>query len=113
MHFLITAFDDKDNEAIIRRNNVREQHIEGIKKLIRERKHLYAAAILDDNNKMIGSILIVDYPSKEVLINEWLNTEPYVIGNVWQEIDIKPCKVPDFLLDTDKLNTTQKGAEIT
>jgi uncharacterized protein YciI len=99
MHFVITAFDGKDDDAAIRRNNVREQHLEGIKKLIKERKHLYAAAILDYNNKMIGSILIVDYPSKEILMKEWLNNEPYVIGNVWQEIDIKPCKVPDFILD--------------
>jgi len=99
MHFLITAFDGKDSEASARRNNVRKQHLEGIKKLIKERKHLYAAAILDDENNMIGSILIVDYPSKETLMNEWLNNEPYVKGNVWQEIDIKPCIVPDFILD--------------
>ena len=103
MNFLITAFDGKDDKAIIRRNNARARHIEGIKKLIKARKHLYAAAILDDDNKMIGSILIVDYLSKEVLINEWLNNEPYVTGNVWQKIDIKPCKVPDFLLDTTLL----------
>ncbi|MCL2517193.1 MAG: YciI family protein [Oscillospiraceae bacterium] len=99
MHFLITAFDGKDSEASMRRKNVREQHLEGVKNLIKERKHLYAAAILDDENNMIGSIMIVDYPSKEILINEWLNSEPYVTGNVWQEIDIKPCRVPDFLLD--------------
>ena len=100
MHFVITAFDGKDSEAVIRRNNVREQHLESAKKLIKERKMLYAAAILDDSNKMIGSIMIVDYPSKEIILNEWLNNEPYVIGNVWKKIDIKLCKVPDFLLDT-------------
>jgi len=99
VHFIITAFDGKDSEAAVRRNNVREQHLEGIKKLIKEDKHLYGAAILDDDNKMIGSILIVDYPSKEILVSEWLNNEPYVIGNVWKEIDIRPCKVPDFFLD--------------
>jgi uncharacterized protein YciI len=48
---------------------------------------------------MIGSLIIVDYLSKKILENEWLNNEPYVIGNVWEEIDIKPCKVPDFILD--------------
>ena len=100
MHFAVTAFDGKDSEAGTRRNNMREQHLAGVRKLIRERKHLYGAAILDDNKKMIGSILIVDYPSKEILINEWLNNEPYVTGNVWKEIDIQPCNVPDFFLDT-------------
>ena len=99
MHFLITAFDGKDNEAVMRRRKVREQHLAGIKKLIKEGKHLYAAAILDDDNNMIGSMVIADYPSKEILVSEWLNNEPYVFGDVWKEIYIKPCKVPDFILD--------------
>ena len=102
MHFLITAFDGKDNEAITRRNNARDQHLEGAKKLIKERKWLYAAAILDDENNMIGSSIIVDYPSKEVLEKEWLKNEPYVVGNIWKEIDIKVCKVPDFILNNGK-----------
>jgi len=25
------------------------------------------------------------------------------MGNVWQEIDIKPCKVPDFFIDTSSV----------
>jgi len=100
MHFLITAFDSSDSEAGTRRASVREQHLEGAKKLVKERKLLCAAAILDDDSKMIGSVLIVDFPSKDVLLEEWLNKEPYILGNVWKEIDIKPCYVPDFLLDT-------------
>jgi hypothetical protein len=43
--------------------------------------------------------MIVDYPSKEALMSEWLAQEPYVIGKVWTDIDIKPCKVPGFILD--------------
>ena len=42
---------------------------------------------------------MVDYPSQEALENEWLKSEPYVTGDVWQEIDIKPCKIPEFFLD--------------
>ena len=42
MHFLITAYDGRDSEAGTRRSNVREQHLEGAKKLIKERKLLYA-----------------------------------------------------------------------
>ena len=99
MHYIIIAYDGKDSEAAARRSKVREQHLDGVKKLIREGKHLYGAAILDDDNKMVGSMMIVDYPSKEVLVSEWLDNEPYVTGNVWQEIEIKPCKVPDFFID--------------
>ena len=100
MHFIVIAYDGKDSEVSMRRNTVREKHFAGVKKLIKEHKHLYGAAILDDDDKMIGSVLIVDYPSKEILKSEWLNNEPYVTGNVWQEITIKSCKVPEFFLDT-------------
>ena len=103
MHFLITAFDGKDSEANVRRAQARAKHLEGVKKLIKEEKHLYAAAILDDDGNMIGSMMVVDYPSKEILVNEWLNNEPYVVGKVWEQVDIKPCKVPDFFLDKSLL----------
>jgi uncharacterized protein YciI len=96
MQFVITAFDGKDSEALTRRMSARPKHLDYVKKAIEEGKHLYGGAILDDDNKMIGSVMIVDYPSKEVLVNEWLNNEPYVLGNVWQEIDIKPFRVADF-----------------
>ncbi|GAA3325292.1 hypothetical protein GCM10020331_056570 [Ectobacillus funiculus] len=41
---------------------------------------------------MIGSMMIVDYPSREELDN-WLKVEPYVVGNVWQKLEIQPCRV--------------------
>ena len=100
MHFVVIAYDGKDPEVGARRSAVREQHLAGVRKRIKERRHLYGAAILDDDNRMIGSMLIVDYPSKEILESEWLRHEPYVTGNVWKEIEIRPCKVPDFFLDT-------------
>ncbi|MDR2600235.1 MAG: YciI family protein [Oscillospiraceae bacterium] len=102
MHFLLTAYDGKDSEASTRRSNAREQHLECAKKLIKARKLLYAAAILDDEGKMIGSIMIVDFPSRDALTNEWLNNEPYILGDVWKDIDIKPCYVPDFILNMEK-----------
>jgi len=99
MQFIVTAYDGKDADAVTRRLNARGEHLDGVKRLIKEGRHLFGAAILDDNGKMIGSIMVVDYPSQETLENEWLKNEPYVTGNVWQDIDIKPCKVPEFFLD--------------
>ena len=98
MQFLILAYDGTDSEAINRRYKVREQHLEGVRKGKEEGKHLYGAAILDEKGKMIGSIMVVDYPSKEILVNEWLNHEPYVTGDVWKKIDIQPCKVSEVFL---------------
>ena len=98
MHFLIIAYDGTDSEAINRRYKVREQHLEEVRQRKKKGEHLYGAAILDENNKMIGSIMVVNYPSKEILVNEWLDHEPYVTGGVWKEIDIKPCRVPEVFL---------------
>lgn len=53
---------------------------------------MYGGALLDDAGKMIGSVIVVDYPSREELDN-WLKVEPYVVGDVWQRIDIKPYRV--------------------
>ena len=98
MQFLIIAYDGDDKDAIKRRMKVREQHLEGVRKAKKEGKHLYGAAILDENNNMIGSIMVVDYPSKDILESEWLSNEPYVTGDVWRKIDIKPCRVADMFL---------------
>jgi len=103
MHFLITAYDSKDSDAPQRRQNVREQHLAGVKRLVKEGKHLFGAAILDDEGRMIGSLLVVDYPTKGALVSEWLDSEPYVLGQVWKDIEIKPCRVQDFFLDKDIL----------
>lgn len=41
---------------------------------------------------MIGSMLILEFPSHAEL-DAWLGVEPYVIGDVWREIEISPVKV--------------------
>jgi uncharacterized protein YciI len=96
MQFLVIGYDGKDNEALTRRLAVREAHIALGDKMRDEGKMLYGAAILDDAEKMIGSVLIVDFDSRNEL-DQWLKEEPYVTGNVWQKIDIQKCKVgPSF-----------------
>jgi len=98
MQFIIVAYDGKDDEALNRRMSVREQHLENVKIRKKAGEHLYGAALIDDNEKMIGSIMVVEYPSLDALHENWLKTEPYVVGDVWREIDIKPCKVPEIFI---------------
>ncbi|TCN26195.1 YciI family protein [Mesobacillus foraminis] len=50
---------------------------------------------------MIGSMMVVDYPSREEL-DKWLKEEPYVVGNVWQNIEIKPCRVAPIFMELYK-----------
>ena len=98
MQFLLLGYDSTDTEALNRRLAVRSAHLESSNKLRSEGKLLYAAAILSESSKMIGSMMIFDFENQSAL-EEWLKTEPYVTGKVWEKTEIKPCQVaPSFLI---------------
>ncbi len=92
MQFMITAYDGKDAGALDRRLSVREAHIEGAKQL-KDSGHLIAGgAILDEAEQMIGSTMFVEFDSK-VELDLWLASDPYVTGNVWQDISVLPIRL--------------------
>jgi uncharacterized protein YciI len=97
MHFIITGRDGSDVGALERRMKVREEHMRGVDELVQNKRLLYAAAMLDDAEIMIGSTMIVDFESREAL-DLYLATEPYVTGRVWEKIDVNPCKIPPLFL---------------
>jgi uncharacterized protein len=101
MQFLVTAYDGTDEKAIERRVAARDEHLRFTEKMMSEGRHLYAAAIMSEDEKMIGSVLIVDFPSKEDVHN-WLKVEPYVTGQVWEKIDVQTCKVGPMFLNSNK-----------
>ena len=92
MQFIVTALDGSDSGALERRMAARTAHLEQFEKMKKEKKFLFAAAILDDQERMIGSIVFCDFPDQAAL-QLWLDDEPYVKRNVWQNIEIKLCKV--------------------
>ena len=91
MQFRITAYDGKEPEVFERRMSVRPQHLESITKVKEKGKVICAGGITDEEGKLIGSFLIMDFDTRE-LLDEYLASEPYVINNVWQDILIEPCK---------------------
>jgi uncharacterized protein len=93
----ITAYDGTDEKALERRLQAREEHLKGVERRFKDGEHLYAAAILDENEKMIGSMMVVEYPSREEL-DQWLKEEPYFTGKVWEKIEVQPCKVPPLFM---------------
>jgi len=96
MQFIVMAKDGEDEEALNRRAAARDSHLAYSEIAAKSGEQLIAAAMLDGNDNMRGSLLIVDFPSVEEL-KEWLDKEAYVTGNVWQNIDIIPCKIaPTF-----------------
>jgi uncharacterized protein len=95
MHYLIMAYDAPDEKAPERRLAARGQHLASIAELKSEGKALYGAALLDDSGNMIGSMLIVDFSSEEDL-RQYLASEPYITGHVWEQVEVKSCRVPDI-----------------
>jgi uncharacterized protein YciI len=77
----------------------RNDHLEQAKEWVQKGNWLYAAAILNEEEKMIGSMIICDFPSIDALKEQWLDKEPYILGNVWQNVDVKKAAVPPFILE--------------
>lgn len=97
MQFLVIACDGTDENAPARRQAAREQHLAGAEKMYASKTLLYAAAILDEGGNMAGSMMVVDFPSRDAMQTNWLDNEPYILGDVWRDIRIEPCKTPGFI----------------
>ncbi len=88
MQFLIKAYDGPN--MLEKRMEVRPRHLEGMSRLS---KHIICAGgLLDDEGKMKGSALIMDFGSRSEL-DAYLAAEPYVLENVWQKIEVEPMNV--------------------
>ena len=97
MQFIVTCYDGTDEKALERRMAARALHLKSIDRGVEAGEFLYGAAILDEEGKMKGSMMVVSYPSRKEL-DQWLEVEPYVTGNVWQKIEVQPCSVaPKFM----------------
>lgn len=92
MQFMVIAYDGKDAGAKQRRLAARKAHLEGAAALHEEGRLIAGGAILDGADNMIGSTVYVDFESREAL-DRWLNSDPYVTGNVWQDISVQPIRL--------------------
>ena len=88
MQFLIKAYDGPN--MLEKRMEVRPRHLEGMNRL---NEHIICAGgLLDEEGKMKGSALIMDFDSRAEL-DAYLAAEPYVLENVWQKIEVEPMNV--------------------
>lgn len=107
MEFAVIAYDGKDEGAQERRMAVRESHLALVETL--RDNLIHGGAILDDSGKMIGSIIICDFPSREAL-DEWLQKDPYVTGKVWEDIQVLPFRTaPSFMCNLPARMTAAKA----
>ena len=88
MQYIIKAYDGEG--MLDKRMEIRPRHLEGIERI---KKHVICAGgLLDDEGKMKGSVLIMEYENREQL-DEYLANEPYVQENVWQKIEVERMNV--------------------
>ena len=88
MQFIITAHDGEN--MLDKRMAVRPRHLEGMAKL---GEHIVCAGgLLDDEGKMKGSVLILDFEDRAAL-DDYLKNEPYVLERVWERIEIETVNV--------------------
>ena len=88
MQFLIRAYDGEGK--LDKRMEVRPRHLEGMNKLS---AHIISAGgLLDDEGKMKGSALIMDFENRKEL-DDYIANEPYAVEKVWEKIEIEPINV--------------------
>ena len=92
MQFLLVAFDGEGSEAEALRAAVRPLHLEKIAHLKRRGEFLFGGAILNEEGKMKGSMIVYEMPDRETL-EERLKDEPYLYEGVWQKIEIYPFRL--------------------
>jgi len=88
MQFIIKAYDGKN--MLERRMAVRARHLENMASV--KGMVICAGGLLDEDGKMKGSALIMDFESRD-LLEEYLRTEPYIIEHVWEKVEVEPMNV--------------------
>lgn len=90
--YLVTAYDHTDDGALDRRMSIRPHHLEGAAALKASGNYVLGGAILNDEGKMIGSVMVLQFENEEAL-DAWKQGEPYITQNIWETVDVKPFKV--------------------
>lgn len=88
MQFVIRAYDGENKLA--KRMEIRQRHLDNMAKV--NGKLLCAGGLLDDEGKMKGSELVMDFDSK-ALLEEYLKSEPYITEGVWEKVDVERMNV--------------------
>lgn len=93
MHYLVIGRDGSDAQAQDRRMAARPNHLQKMKDLKADGHFVFAGALLDEQGQnMKGSAIVVEFESEEGL-NQWLSSEPYIEGKVWEQYEVVKFKI--------------------
>jgi len=90
--YIITGYDYTDEGALYRRMTVRQHHLDNLKHLKETNNYILGGAVLNDDGKMIGSVMIMQFETEEGL-EAWKQGEIYITEKIWESVDIKPFRV--------------------
>ena len=91
MQYVVTAWDGTDEGALDRRLATRPKHLERIGPFVGSDNVLVGGAILDDDGRMIGSVLVMDFDTRAAL-DDWLRNDPYTTEGVCERVDVRPYR---------------------
>ncbi|GAB3701764.1 YciI family protein [Spirosoma flavus] len=94
MRYVIHAYDHTGTDALDRRMAARPFHFDYVRKLKADGQFILGGALLDPDGKMIGSMLLLEMETEDQL-NEYLQSDPYIVQGVWEKIDVKPFRQAD------------------
>ncbi|MCO5934500.1 YciI family protein [Mucilaginibacter sp. RB4R14] len=90
--YIVTGYDYTDEGALERRMNIRPHHLDGAKALKESGNYVLGGAVLNDEGKMIGSVMVLQFESEDGL-EAWKQSESYITQKIWETVDVKPFKV--------------------
>lgn len=89
MQFVLICRDAPD--AFKRRLALRDEHLAEVKRMKAEGTIIDGGAILDDAGRMIGSVVLCEFPDRAHL-EAYLEREVYRVGGIWKDIEIMPFR---------------------
>ena len=88
MQYIITAYDGEG--MLAKRLEVRPRHMENLANV--KGKILCAGGLLTEEGQMKGSVLVMDFETREDL-DAYLASEPYLQAKVWEKVEIERMNV--------------------
>ena len=88
MQFVIKALDGEG--LLEKRMEVRPRHLDNRGKV--NGKVVCAGGLLDDEGKMKGSVMVMDFADKAAL-DAYLASEPYILEHVWEKVEVERINV--------------------
>lgn len=90
--FLVLGHDSVGSGAAARRSAKQPDHRNGLKRLIEDSHLLLAGPAIGEDGQTIGSVMVMEFETRTQL-DAWLAIEPYVVGEVWERVDVIPMRI--------------------